>query len=121
MARNTAPGSAQWLKPHFKLLRTFVMISLFLVGLAGYEDERDPDRTLNLQYSRISLPYRSRLESAYQVLVAFILAAGASPTLLRRARSANSILVNFIQHLYASRNQLSTARHAVLAVQTKFR
>jgi hypothetical protein len=49
------------------------------------------------------------------------LAAGASPALLRRARSANRILANFIQHLYTSHNQLSTARHAVLAVQTKFR
>ena len=58
------------------------MISLFFVGLAGYEDERDLDRTLNWQYSRISLPYRSRLESAYQVLVAFILEAGASLALL---------------------------------------
>ena len=61
------------------------------------------------------------MESAYLVLMAFILAAGASPTLLRRARSANRILVYFIQHLYTSHNQLSTARHAVLAVQTKFR
>ena len=54
------------------------MISLFI----AYEGERDPDRTLNWQYSHISLPYRSRLESAYQVFVVFVLAAGASLTLL---------------------------------------
>ena len=72
----------------------------------------------NLQDQRLSAGYRARLLEAGSLLVQFCQKQGVPPeAVLSQAKTANFVLVRFVQHLHNSRKPLWLATHAVLAVQ----
>ena len=106
----------------FRLLALLFVACLALLTTAGLDDERDPERRLNLQQESRHTPiYRARLLAAYRVLLAFMATTATHPAALWKTKTAARILVDFVQHMYTIRGTFSVAKHAVLASQTKFR
>ena len=81
---------------------------------------RAAPQEVNLQESRLSLPYRRRLHMAATALEEFAKTKGYTWAQLSRPIAANGVLMEFIQVLWDHQGSFSLAKHSVLSVQTAF-